>query len=179
MRDCCKNSDRRHLVGTAAPIHITETVGAFEKASGKIDTPINQLSSDQVLEEVRPFLENLGYEVETSKNRIGKIHRPVLYGKNGSIEKAFEVDAWDVKTGTVVEVEAGRGVVNHQFLKDFFEACVIQDAEYLVIAVCNAYSPPSYKNPSNDFETVTTFMDTLFSSGRLEVPLKGILIVGY
>ena len=76
-------------------------------------------------------------------------------------------------------MEAGRAVINHQFLKDFFEACVIQDAQYLVIAVCKAYQPPSFKNPVNDFEVVTTFMDTLYSSGRLEVPLKGILVIGY
>jgi hypothetical protein len=90
-----------------------------------------------------------------------------------------EVDAWHESTGTIIEVEAGRAVINHQFLKDFFEACVIQDAQYLVIAVCKAYKPASFKNPVNDFEIVTTFMDTLYSSGRLVVPLKGILVIGY
>ena len=70
-------------------------------------------------------------------------------------------------------------MINHQFLKDFFEACVIQDAKYLAIAVCKAYKPASLKNPSNDFEIVSTFMDTLYSSGRLQVPLDGVLIIGY
>jgi len=56
---------------------------------------------------------------------------------------------------------------------------VIQDAKYLVIAVCKAYQPASLKNPSNDFEIVSTFMDTLYSSGRLQVPLDGVLIIGY
>ena len=156
-----------------------KTVAAFQAAEGKIHTPMHQLSSDEVLRAVADNLISIGHEVESGKSKKQKIYRPVLYGKNGLIEKAFEVDAWDSRTCTVVEVEAGRGVVNHQFLKDFFEACVIQDAEYLVIAVCNAYKPPSYKVPSNDFETVATFMDTLYPSGRLQVPLKGVLVIGY
>ena len=89
------------------------------------------------------------------------------------------MDAWQESTGTIIEVEAGRAVINHQFLKDFFEACVIQDAKYLVIAVCKAYKPASLKTPSNDFEIVSMFMDTLYSSGRLLIPLDGVLIIGY
>jgi hypothetical protein len=137
------------------------------------------LSSNEVLEKVANFLEELNYKVERGKTRDQKIYRPVLYGRDGSVDKAFEVDAWHESTGTIIEVEAGRAVINHQFLKDFFEACVIQDARYLVIAVCKAYKPASLKNPSNDFEIVSTFIDTLYSSGRLNVPLEGILIIGY
>lgn len=163
----------------AAPQHLVDTVSAFEKVAEVIATPNNQLSSNEVLEAVADGLEELSYRVERGKTRAEKIYRPVLYGKDGSIDKAFEVDAWHGATGTIIEVEAGRAVINHQFLKDFFEACVIQDAQYLVIAVCKAYKPASLKTPSNDFEIVTTFMDTLFASGRLQVPLKGIMIVGY
>jgi hypothetical protein len=161
------------------PEHLKHTVAAFEKVEEHIATPKHQLSSNEVLELVADNLEALRYKVERGKTKAEKIHRPVLYGKDGSVDKAFEVDAWHEETGTIIEVEAGRAVINHQFLKDFFEACVIQDAQYLVIAVCKAYQPPSFKNPVNDFEVVTTFMDTLYSSGRLQVPLKGILVIGY
>jgi hypothetical protein len=163
----------------SAPEHLKQTVVAFENAAHEISTPKHQLSSNEVLEKVAEYLEELDYKVERGKTQSQKIHRPVLYGRDGSIDKAFEVDAWQESTGTIIEVEAGRAVINHQFLKDFFEACVIQDARYLVIAVCKAYKPASFKNPSNDFEIVLTFMDTLFSSGRLNVPLEGILIIGY
>ena len=162
-----------------APQHLIDTVSVFEKASSTIGTPQNQLSSNEVLEVVADGLEALFYRVERGKTRAEKIYRPVLYGKDGLVDKAFEVDAWQESSGTIVEVEAGRAVINHQFLKEFFEACVIQDAKYLVIAVCKAYKPASLKNPSNDFEIVTTFIDTLFASGRIQVPLQGILIVGY
>jgi hypothetical protein len=66
------------------------------------------------------------------------------------------MDALHDATGTVVEVEAGTGVRNHQFLEDLFEACAIQDAEYLVIAVLLGYLPKSFANPSKDFEEVAT-----------------------
>ena len=144
-----------------------------------ISTPRNQYSSNEVLQLVAEYLEDINYKVERGKTNSEKIYRPVLYGKNGMVDKAFEVDAWHEETGTVIEVEAGRAVINHQFLKDFFEACVIQDAQYLVIAVCKAYKPASLKKPSNDFETVATFIETLYSSGRLNIPLKGVLILGY
>jgi hypothetical protein len=162
-----------------APLHLIQLVSTFENVIGTIGTPQNQLSSNEVLDEVADGLEALSYIVERGKTRAEKIYRPVLYGKDGSIDKAFEVDAWQESTGTIIEVEAGRAVINHQFLKDFFEACVIQDARYLVIAVCKAYKPASLKTPSNDFEIVTTFMETMFASGRLQIPLEGIMIVGY
>ena len=163
----------------AAPEHLKHTVIAFENAAHEIATPKHQLSSNEVLEKVADYLEEIDFKVERGKSRAQKIYRPVLYGRAGSIDKAFEVDAWQESTGTIIEVEAGRAVINHQFLKDFFEACVIQDAKYLVIAVCKAYKPASLKIPSNDFEIVSTFMDTLYSSGRLQVPLDGVLIIGY
>lgn len=164
---------------STAPSFLVEVVEAFRACADAIETPANQFSSNEVLESVAEALEEIGYQVERGKGKFQKISRPVLYGKNGNIEKSFEVDAWHTQNRVVLEVEAGRGVVNHQFLKDFFEACVIQDADYLVIAVCKGYQPPSYKHPVNDFETVSTFMDTLYSSMRMQLPLKGLLIIGY
>lgn len=164
---------------STAPDFLLNVVEAFRSQADAIETPANQFSSDDVLESMADALEAIGFEVERGKKKIQKISRPVLYGKNGSIEKSFEVDAWEPVNRVVLEIEAGRGVVNHQFLKDFFEACVIQDADYLVIAVCKGYQPPSYKKPVNDFETVATFMDTLYSSMRIQLPLKGIMIIGY
>ena len=72
-----------------------------------------------------------------------------------------------------MKIEAGRAVVNYQFLKDIFQACVMHDIEQLVIAVRNDY------RGHDDFETVINFLDTLYTSNRLNLPLKGILIIGY
>jgi hypothetical protein len=163
----------------APPPAILDLVAAFRAASGVIETPSHQLDSNEVLDAVRPHLEAIGYQVEQPGPPRRRIDRPVLFGEGGRPMKSFQVDAWHEETGTVVEVEAGRAVVNHQFLKDLFEACAIQDARWLAIAVANAYHPKSQARPADDFATVTTFIDTLYASGRLTLPLEGVLIVGY
>jgi hypothetical protein len=73
----------------------------------------------------------------------------------------------------VVEIEAGRAVSNNQFLKDMFQASMMKDVEFLVIAVRNVYM-----RSRKDFENVCAFMETMYASSRLRLPLKGILIVG-
>jgi hypothetical protein len=96
-----------------------------------------------------------------------------LFGLNGQLEKSFDADAFHKEAGFVVEVEAGRGVVNNQFLKDLFQACMMNDVYYLAIAVRNGYKG------NRDFEIVCRFMDTLYASQRLQLPLRGILVLGY
>jgi len=87
--------------------------------------------------------------------------------------RSFDADAYNELEGFVIEVEAGRGVTNYQFLKDLFQACMMHEVSYLAIAVRN-----KYRN-SRDFEKVQTFFETLYASQRLTLPLKGILIIGY
>ena len=43
---------------------------------------------------------------------------------------------------SVLEVEAGRGVVNHQFLKDLFQACMMYEVNYLAIAIRRCIREP-------------------------------------
>jgi hypothetical protein len=74
---------------------------------------------------------------------------------------------------TVIEVEAGRAVTNYQFLKDLFQACMMHEVDFLVVAVRNTYS----KN--KDFQNVINFFNTLYASERLVLPLEGVLIIGY
>lgn len=163
----------------ALPQHLHILLNALEPGLERVAGSRVTHTSDEVLNFVSDQLLEIGYEVERGKRKSEKISRPVLFGPNGSVQKSFEVDAFEPVTGTILEVEAGRGVANHQFLKDFFEACAIQDANYLVIAVLNSYKPKSSKNGNRDFETVVTFFDTLFASGRLTLPLIGILVIGY
>ena len=155
------------------PNHLASVVLAFEKSSKQIDSENNEHNSNAVLEFLRDDLESLDYEVEKSKKQDDKIHVPVLFGKNGKLEKYFEADGLNAKTKTVIEVEAGRGVTNYQFLKDLFQACLMHDVDYLIIAVRNTYKK------SNDFEKVSSFINSIYVSNRLVLPLKGILIVGY
>ena len=87
------------------------------------------------------------------------------------------MDTYHNETKTIIEIEAGRGVANNQFLKDLFEACVIPDIDVLVIAVLNEYHVGDVTN--KDFETVVKFFETLYVSDRMNLPLKRILVIGY
>jgi hypothetical protein len=155
------------------PNHLAKVIEVFENSKDEIDSENNQHSSDAVLSFLRLGLEAINYQVEKSKKSADKIHVPVLFGKNGNLDKYFEADGLNTETKTVIEVEAGRGVTNHQFLKDLFQASVMHDIEYLVISVRNIY------RTSRDFEKVISFLDTLYASNRLKLPLVGILIIGY
>jgi hypothetical protein len=135
-------------------------------------TNVGQVSNG-VLAHIRLGLEFLGFKVESSKAAEGKIRVPVLYGANGKVDKSFEADAYHPIEKIVVEVEAGRAVSNYQFLKDLFQACVMQDVDYVVIAVRQDY------RGGDDFTKVISFLDTLYASTRLVLPLAGVLIVGY
>lgn len=131
------------------------------------------LSSNEVLEIIKPRLQKLGYNVEDGKTAIQKISVPVLFGLDNKIDKSFNADAVSIDGKIVIEVEAGRAVANNQFLKDIFQACMMFEVEYLVIAVRNNY------RGADDFAKVYAFLETLYISNRLHLPLKGILLVGY
>ena len=47
------------------------------------------------------------------------------------------------------------------------------DVDYCIIAVRDTYLK------QKDFEKVKDFFDSMYASGRMNIPLKGLLIVGY
>ena len=152
----------------------------FKNVEPEINSDTHTKSSNEVLAAVAIGLEAAGFIVESGKRKADKIHVPVLYGRNGKVEKSFEADAYHREHGYVLEVEAGRAVVNNQFLKDLFQACMMHEVRYLGIAVRNSYTSGSAKKlVSKDFERVVAFLDTLYASNRLNLPLEGILLIGY
>ena len=153
--------------------HMMDIVDVFEKEYARFTSEQYTKESNKVLEDVTEGLEGIGYLVEKGKRKDQKIHIPVLYGENGKQVLAFDADAYNFSQKTVIEVEAGRAVVNYQFLKDFYQACMMQDVEHLCIAVRNDYKG------KDDFKKVCDFFDTLFMSNKMEIPLKSILIIGY
>lgn len=152
---------------------IQDIIKCFENVSSKISSENHQLSSNEVLSIAREGLEKIGFVVETGKRSQQKINVPVLFGLNNSIDKCFNADALSSDGKIVIEVEAGRAVDNNQFLKDIFQACMMHYVEYLVLVVRNTY------RGNKDFERIFTFLETLYISNRLQLPLKGILIIGY
>lgn len=156
-----------------APTIVHTVVDVFNEAAQRIDSSEFDLTSDEVLAEVCGQLQYAEFDVETGKKKPDKIFVPVLFGLNGRPEKTFEADAYHREEEFVLEVEAGRAVVNNQLLKDLFQARMMHGVNYLGIAVRN-----TYRN-SNDFDRVIKFIDTLYASSRMRLPLKGILIIGY
>ena len=141
----------------------------------------SHLQSNDMLSLVCPGLESLGFSVEKGKGKDEKIAVPVLFGENNVIDKSFYADAKSKDGKIVIEVEAGRAVFNNQFLKDIFQACMMYDVEHLVIAVLNEYHYKKAKKDqtSYDYQIVRTFLETMYVSNRLLLPLKSILLIGY
>ena len=160
------------------PDHLLKITDVFLNHSEEIDSSKNdsnelRLSSNKVLKILSKSFEKLGYQVEKGKKKNDKIRRPVLFGNNGNEELSFEADAYNKEYKTVIEVEAGRAVINYQFLKDIFQASMMIDTNYLVLAVRKSYVG------NNDFETIKKFLEVMYSTNRIKLDLKGILIVGY
>jgi uridine kinase len=166
--------------------HVTplgnKIVQAFETVAAKIDSMGNNdkigkdykdSASNVVLSHLKKSLTALGFKVELGKKSNQKISVPVLFGRNGKAERTFDADAYHKTEHFVVEVEAGRAITNNQFLKDLFQASVMVDVDYLAIAVRRIY------RDSADYEKAYTFLETLYSSDRLKLPLKGVLLIGY
>lgn len=139
------------------------------------------LKSNEMLALVRPFLEEQGFIVESGKAANEQIYVPVLFSENDQVDKYFAADALSSDHKIVIEVEAGRAVKNNQFLKDIFQACMMYEVEYLVIAVLNDYSynVKGKLQTAHDYQSIKTFLETLYVSNRLQLPLKGILLIGY
>ena len=163
------------------PKHLeTLILEGFKKNHDKISSDENTLHSNEVLSTIRSSLLKLGYKVESGKSDKQKIPMPVLFGENGKIEKRFFPDAFSEEYKTVIEVEAGQAVENNRFLKDFFECCIMVDIEYCVIAARSKYSfGQKTKMTKDHYAIILKFFDTMYASGRLGIPLKGLLIIGY
>jgi len=160
------------------PDILLEPIKIFKNNFDKIDSSKNdnnelRLDSDAVLKIVSKDFTKANFLVEKGKKKIDKIRVPVLFGHNGIISQAFEVDGWNKENKIILEIEAGRAYSNHQFLKDIFEASVMVNVDYLILAVRNIY-----KN-KKDYEIIRDWLDTLFITKRISFDLKGILLIGY
>lgn len=154
-------------------MQIKDVIKCFENNFHLIDSHIYNYNSNDVLGIIRNDLEKIGFTVEKSKKRDDKIHVPVLFGLNNKIDKFFDADGINKDSSIVLEVEAGRAYRNNQFLKDIFQACMMPSVEYLVLAVRNTYAG------TDDFQSIFAFLETLYINGRLKLPLKGIVLIGY
>lgn len=152
---------------------IQQVVSCFFAVEAQITSSKNNLVSNDVLQLLKPHFEQIGFFVESGKKDTQKIKVPVLFGLGNKVDKYFNADAVSQDGTIVIEIEAGRAVENYQFLKDIFQAAMMHGVEYLVLAVRNKY------RHHEDFKQVYAFLETMYISNRLILPLHGILLIGY
>ena len=149
---------------TRIPHHLSKIIKIFEDNHKKIASSSHTLASNEVLAQISEDLTQAGFQVEKSKQSKDKIHVPVLFGLNGNVKKSFDADAFNKETATVLEVEAGRALTNYQFLKDLFEASMMENATFLAIAVRQRY------RNHNDFEKIIDFLIPCIVAGEYNYP---------
>src|SRR5215212_7578902 len=96
-----------------APPLALQVVEAFQIVEQDIASESHDFDSNQALKIVAGRLAAIGFQVETGKKASEKICVPVLFGVNGKPEKSFDADAYHEPVGFVIEVEAGRAIVNN------------------------------------------------------------------
>lgn len=168
-------------------MHAPTWVQDFARVVADVETSISTvdrktgISSDGVLAHLAPGLNALGFAVETSKTKAGKISRPVLFGENGSAAVTYEIDAFHDELGIAVEVEAGRGAANNADYRDIVRTSLILDSNFLALLM-----PVRYRTQSSGrehaipaYDKTRNQVDAIYASSRLILPFMGVLLVGY
>lgn len=160
------------------PAWATEFVTVVAERRDQIDSRARSgVRSDQVLAELRPGLELLGYRVEASKRRPDTLRRPVLFGDQGTEVVTYEVDAVHDELGILVEIEAGRGAMSNAVYRDLVHASLIVDARYLVLGVMSEYRYSG--GTAKSYRDARGLLQAIYGSGRIELPFEGVLLFGY
>jgi hypothetical protein len=163
------------------PAWVEQVVGVFALAEATVNSHKVGTTSDTALAQLRPGLVGLGFEVEAGKKRAEKLRRPVLFGELGGETQAYEVDAFHPELGIAMEVEAGRGARGNAVYRDLIQTSLLVDAEYLVLAVQQAYRHQQAGKTVvvRSYEDTRNLLDAIYASQRLRLPLEGVLLVGY
>ena len=163
------------------PEWVGEVVNVVNRAELTISTVEGHtgLSSDDVLAELRPGLESLGFEVERGKHSKDKVRRTVLFGENGVPEVNYDIDAFSDYLGVAVEVEAGRGAANGADYRDIVRTSLILDARFLVLMQPFAYRSNAAAPAVHAYANSRAQLDAIYQSRRLQLPFEGILLIGY
>lgn len=166
----------------APPEFVSDVRSAFQQHSMTISTLETDkgLTSDKVLETVRPELVSLGFQVESGKTKSQKIQRPVFFGENAVPFLQYDVDAWHPEWRVGLEVEAGRAKMGNAIYRDLIQALVMVELDYLFLAVPLAYKYRSGGKVvhSKDYEHTVSVADALYGHSRIAMPFS-LCVLGY
>jgi hypothetical protein len=163
-----------------APDWVASFLAAVNAHRDDIDSATHdRLESDEVVAAVRDTLVGAGWLIEQGKKAEQKIHRPVLFGDNGSVRVKQEIDGWHPELKIVLEVESGRGWQGNAVYRDLVRASLITDADYLALGVRSRYTYGANNTVQNDFERTRDLLDSVYASQRLGLPFVGLLLFGW
>jgi hypothetical protein len=164
------------------PSFVPAVVAAFRQSEVSIcsEELAKGLTSDQVLQVLRPQLEALGFQVESGKNKEQKIERPVFFGENGTPTLRYQIDAYHPSWKCGFEVEAGRAWMGNAIYRDLIQALVMVQVDHLILAVSNSYKYLSggKSQASTDYKNTCAVADALYMHSRLKLPY-GLTVIGY
>lgn len=163
------------------PEWVGEVVNVVNRAELQISTVAAHtgLSSDEVLAQLRPGLEALGFDVERGKRADQKVRRSVLFGENGKARVSYEVDAFHDHLGIAMEVEAGRGAQSNGDYRNIVRTSLILDARFMVLLQALAYRSNPHAAAIAGYANTRDQLDAIYASRRLVLPFEGVLLVGY
>lgn len=155
---------------------VKEILGVVADARDSISSALAHLKSNQVLGLLRAGLESIDFQVETSGL---KLPRPVLYGDEGTIVKAFNVDAFRTSDGIALEVESGGAVYNNRVILDLVKMSLGVDVHFGAILVPVEYTTEE-KTWQKPYPEAVKLFDAMFANPeRFRLPLEGLLLIGY
>jgi hypothetical protein len=148
-------------------------ISCFERRYEEISSGNHSLNANDVLEKLKDELTGIGFSVRQGKTKAERIYLPVLGGEAQEVLCEFSVDAYHKDSLLFLDVEAGRGVTNNEYLKTLLVASMLADVRYLCIALRQVYKS------SRDYEKAGEFLRILYSSGAVDLALDGVLLIGY
>jgi hypothetical protein len=139
-----------------------------------------RMESNDVLAVLADDLENeLGFQVERGKQKLGKLPRPVFFGDQGTYLRTYEIDAFQHDHGIALEVEAGRATMGNAIYRDLIQASLMVDARYLPLAVPLEYRYGKKPTTEASYAKTYSVVEAIYGSQRLDLPFDGLLLVGY
>ncbi|MCF6746553.1 hypothetical protein E9529_20195 [Blastococcus sp. KM273128] len=90
-----------------------------------------------------------------------------------------EIDGWHPEERVVLEIESARAVQGNAIYRDLVRASLITDADYLALGVRSRYQYGTRNTAQNDFAYTRDALDSIYASGRLGLPFRGILVFGW
>jgi hypothetical protein len=150
----------------------------FEEVQASIDSRVTHRKSNEALGLLRPGLEAAKFVVEGGKGSK-TIRRPVHFGEFGDAGRTYRIDSYQKEWKLALEVEAGRALKGNAVYRDLIQTSLLVGVEFLALAVPLKYVYGTIKVTENSYLETKSILDAIYSSDRLQLPLRGILLIGY